>query len=150
MIDYKQLTSDCIECALAFDGCNLWTLAAHEMACLNAILGLLRRAEAAEKQAADAEYRCYEERSRKIATEIRAEKAEQRTRDLESIVQQVCEERDLGRKEIACLKATRDVLQDSITRALEETEKLKHKCRMAEERAEKAEAEARSARQKRP
>lgn len=146
--DCNQLARDCRILAHIFIGMERNAWAIHEMICQSAILKLQHRAEAAEKQAADAEYRCSEELVRRKATEIRAEKAAQRACDLESIVQQVCEERNLGRNEIACLKATRDVLQDSIARALEETEKLKHECRMAEERAEKAEAEARYSRQK--
>lgn len=140
MIDYKQLAIDCEEYASACHRSKLWALASHERACRDAILKLM-----SERYNLSVLYK----ETKKLYTDskFREEKEAQRAFDLESVMQQVCKERDLGRKEIVCLKATRDVLQDSITRALEEIEKLKHECRMAEERAKRAEAEARCARQ---
>lgn len=75
-VDYKRLAIDCEEYALACYKSKLWALASHERTCRDAILGLLARAEAAEKQADIAECRCGEEIRRRKATEIRAENAE--------------------------------------------------------------------------
>lgn len=80
--DCNQLARDCRILAHIFIGMGRNAWAIHEMICHSAILKLQRRAEAAEKQAADAEYRCYKERGRRMATEIRAEKVEAEAENL--------------------------------------------------------------------
>lgn len=82
-IDYKQLAIDCGELAIICQGADAESFARHERACRDAIFELLRRAEAAEKRAASAEYRCGEEIGRRKAMEIRAERAEARCARLE-------------------------------------------------------------------
>lgn len=168
MIDYKQLAIDCGAMACICMGAGAENLAAHERACRDAIMELMAQVKAAEASANNTgkiadhwEFLYGEELGRRKATELRAEKAEQRACDLESMIQQGCEERDSARKEIVCLEATRDFLQDAIAKEIEERETLKARCarleeawenaneaaakweelfRMAEERAKKVEA----------